>query len=356
MTRVTDTEYEKSDSRPIAYIPGLDGLRFIAFLLVFYFHFNLETGVGWYGVDLFFVISGYLITTILISIKKSGGRLFPFYVRRALRILPLYYLFLIVAIGFFGYHSGGNASLLANITHTSNLYFGYTGQWFLPKHVWSLSMEEQFYLLWPLVVLLLSVPNLQRLLRYMIMSAVLARIAAHLAGFSPTAIYTLPWFRWDTLGSGALLALSIESHDPIVSFISRYRWKFLILSVLVIWCATAGNIVKNASLAWPAIGFSSVILACGCLVAAVINRDYLVNVLEVAPLRFLGKISYGLYLWHPLVRWLLIKYFGEMWGNPANQDPLIIALTLLGTVLIASVSWFLFERPILSLKRVVAYS
>src|SRR5579859_2038499 len=202
-------------------IPALDGLRGMAILLVLLLHATLAiepearterflafwTSGGWAGVDLFFVLSGFLITGILWDTKGRSGFLRAFYARRALRILPLYYLVLALLIFAIGRGAIAGFEPLYWL-HLSD--FALAHGWFSDARYngqWSLAIEEQFYLVWPALVLLLGRRRLLGICAILIGLALASRIALVFDGAASVAIYVLPWCRMDTLATGAALAL-----------------------------------------------------------------------------------------------------------------------------------------------------
>lgn len=202
-------------------MPALDGIRGIAILLVMTIHYfndpqpgldNLVhkvTDGGWMGVDLFFVLSGFLITGILLDANGGAHYFISFYGRRALRIFPLYYLYLVLLWAVFGI-----ATTWPYWTYLLNIQIAINGQWpAIPyvAHLWSLAIEEQFYLLWPLVVLLCSRRTLMRLcLAIVALSPMLRAWVLH-AGVASRAVSVLTPTRVEGLLAGALLAVLVRT-------------------------------------------------------------------------------------------------------------------------------------------------
>ena len=220
-------------------VPELDGLRGVAVLLVLFHHFVIYSGItgdvvvdrvvstlasyGWVGVDLFFVLSGFLITGILYDTKTQPGYFRNFYSRRALRIFPLYF-------GFFALSllaapvllSPDDGQKLVDMqgwywTYMTNIEVVMAGQWPAPQHLnhfWSLAIEEQFYLIWPMAVLALSHRHLVRLAVGCMATALLLRITAPF-GMSALDAYVLLPTRMDSLAAGALVALLVRSDNGL---------------------------------------------------------------------------------------------------------------------------------------------
>ncbi|NQV27245.1 MAG: acyltransferase, partial [Rhodopirellula sp.] len=211
------------------HIPALDGVRGIAILMVMSHHFTIigsanpvekaVSGVlqlGWAGVDLFFVLSGYLITGILLDSKRSPHYYRNFYARRVLRIFPLYYAVVLLTFLVLPRLDGSLAQILSNtegsigwyITYLSNFamsrgnHFGYG----MLNVTWSLAIEEQFYLVWPLFVCVMRPQTLLRLCLSLIVGAPLLRLSLVLQSASWVTVYTMPFCRIDALAFGALVA------------------------------------------------------------------------------------------------------------------------------------------------------
>jgi len=206
-------------------MPQLDGLRALAVSGVMFQHFFgnyyllprlLE--VGDLGVRLFFVLSGFLITGILLQCRDGldgantvGGAALRFYARRALRILPVFYV--VLAVATLMDLDPVRESLAWHMAYLSNFYLAKQGFWDgCVSHLWSLAVEEQFYLIWPVVVLMTPRQWLARVIGAAIVVGILSPSAALLAGANPIAATVLPNSCLDTLGMGALLALF--AHDP----------------------------------------------------------------------------------------------------------------------------------------------
>jgi peptidoglycan/LPS O-acetylase OafA/YrhL len=330
------------------HVPALDGARGVAILLVLVFHFAgpfpgepdlpskiVRAGMagGWIGVDLFFVLSGFLITrNLLADGGETRGALGRFWRNRALRIFPAYYLFLIAQALF---TSTPNAS-----------YWLYYCNWTQPfdpvelgssrSHLWSLAIEEQFYLLWPLAVLSLSRQRLVRLCWAIVALAPLLRGAALLAHIEPMLVYRGTLFRIDALVWGALIALG-----------TRWRglpWLGAALTVpLVIACRGFAFGAAPMQIA----GYSVIAIFFAGVVGWAAARSP--RWLELRGLRLAGRYSYGAYLLHwPLAAagW---DYFHrrpagllEEFGWIALQTTLVFAA--------AALSYELVEKRFLKLR------
>ena len=345
------------------HMPQLDGLRTLAVSLVFLHHWTeLGRGLGIIGVQLFFVLSGFLITGILLRLCASveSGRqsvafsLRQFYARRFLRIFPLYYacLLLFVAMNRFGIRETAPWHFL----YLSNVLFflqGHFGGSF--SHFWSLAVEEQFYLFWPLVVLLTPRARLPWMLGVMILIGPLTRAGIFLSGGEHFAQHsTLLPANLDTLGLGALAAWWVTERGGIPTVVKR----------AAPWLVVLG-FAEMVAARMPAGG--SVIVLLDSLAVAVVSVWLVLSaargfhgwagaILENPVMVYLGRISYGLYVWHMfapafLRNVLKAAHLPEAW----NQGVIGFTLSFVGTVAVASVSWFLIERPLNDLKRRFPY-
>jgi len=312
-------------------IPSLDGLRAIAISLVVLGHWAevayqspVAGAFASLGRRIFFVLSGYLITTLMMKEyrKVSTIRLQRFYVRRAYRILPAAIAFMVPVFVIFWhdlrwYHMAAAAFYVVN--------FDFTHPWFL-GHLWSISVQEQFYLLWPSV--------LKKWYRYRIIIplvviafAPLYRIACHFAGLHGRADETFPAVA-DILAIGCLTAI-FETRLPQI----RVWWAALMICPIVFVPIHMGILRFHTTplmlfLLWPALHFS----IAGLLMHAVQKPYWILN---VNPVMWLGKISYGLYLWQQLFAY----------GN--HPRPWYFVFFAVG---MAAASYYLLEQPMLRLR------
>lgn len=322
--------------------PALDGLRAVAVIGVIASHAGL-IGLGWVGVDIFFGLSGYLITGILLDAKlpsvTARDYFVAFYMRRALRILPLAWCVLVIVCAWRGQWSG------------FGWYLGYVVNW-LPQsppprdlgHYWSLAVEEQFYLLWPAVVFASS---RRTLLRVTIAFILLDTALRFYFSMWPPAFAT-PQFRdlatftrADTLLVGALLA----QHERHRGFGREVAWAMPVLlatgaTLVAIRQLERVNLVPvlTNNLKWPVITLG---VAAGLAITLVRQP----RVLQWRWLAWIGQISYGVYIIHALFGgWLHSRF-------TLAQAPLIFLIQIGITLPLAAASWYLFESPILRLKR-----
>ena len=360
-------------------IPGLDGLRAIAFLLVFALHTGyLE--IGWVGVSLFYVLSGFLITGILLDMKKalaSKEYFFKFYGRRFLRIFPLYYfyLFLVVTVCTWlisqHYRPRYMQTTLDQIWYA--VLYVYDFFWataafqhsnFL-DHFWSLSVEEQFYILWPFLILRVPDRSLKKLFIAFIIAGPVFRLGFYfihalgifsfLAESPAQAIYPLPFSHMDAFALGAYISrftipkaktqiLILLALVPLTGFTAQYL--------------ATGEIGMFSAFGYPLLlpnsyqfiwGYSLVNYLFAVLIYGVARERWLVRLLDVRPLAYLGRISYGLYVYHFPIIWFSAR-IADLGVEPPLLKPLTALIALTATILVSSISFFLLERPALNLK------
>lgn len=347
----------------------IDGLRFVAFLAVFLVHSDVARfWWGSYGVSLFFVISGFLITRILISYESRSRRelLRSFYWRRALRIFPAYYVVLVVAAATIGI-----AYLPAFVFYVMNWgIFFYT--WIDPAvadmawdpvrmrgvHFWSLCVEEQFYLLFPLLFSLLQ-PGRARLRGLLALWALCIGFRLVFATFLPWTAYGLiPLVCGEYLVAGAVGAVVMEGTSRAAESVraAARQWLFpaglaLVVTLFAVFAPEAPSI-NHVTHPPPmqtllALGFLAMVLGLWQT-----DNRWLLAVFNYAPFRFLGRISYGLYLIH-LFMWPLVDWLSRHSAAIRALPSFAVRLGL--TILLAAAMWHLVEAPMLKLKARFAY-
>jgi peptidoglycan/LPS O-acetylase OafA/YrhL len=325
-----------------AHIPELDGLRGIAIALVFVYHchprlasLHLESVAewGWIGVNLFFVLSGFLITSILADSRRDPHYFRNFYARRALRIWPVYVLLLVIYYFVLplpyrdptAAASFRNAPWLLYALLIQNLFTVKIPAAIGPT--WSLAIEEQFYLAWAPAVRFLSAPFLIPLLVAVFIASPFLRMAG---GRWFTPVHTVTHL--DGLAIGSLIALSLRSFPLATAAWRRIGWALIVLSSAGFLITRTHTYAFTDSLL--SLGFA------GMLMAAIFaeGRGFYSAGLRLPPLRFLGRVGYSLYLFHILCFILL--------GNFA-----VVAVRFAVSVAVASLLWYGFESRILRLKR-----
>jgi len=324
----------------------MDGLRFIAVTAVLIEHFASFIGekfhLGFFGVDLFFVISGFLITEGLLAegeTRSPKAALRRFYLKRFLRIFPIYYLVLILSIIF--YRPFFEIAIWS-FTYTINYYPAITGNWVLPPygHLWSLAVEEQFYFFWPCLVLFLPRKFFFPALCIIFVSSLIYFLLKHNWLELPSRMYSLCL--------GAFLAfLKTKFPDKYALQLQKKVTITFVLAVIVYFFDMA-------------VGIS--IFSFGLVFLASNNayKGWFKKFLQNRTVAYVGKISYGVYLYHMFIAFILGKYLIDpLWSNfnfdffPVLQYHkwlLELPLYFLLSVLIAHISFVLIEKPILKLK------
>jgi len=341
------------------HLPSLDGVRGIAVLLVLAYHAwpSPWTAFGWTGVDLFFVLSGFLITGILFDGREDAQRGRTFYIRRVLRILPLYYAVLalmFIVLPLVHRPPGAEYQQLARDqvwywTYTSNWLFGLQRppHFNYMNHFWSLAVEEQFYLMWPVIVWHTSRRTAMRIAAGAIVGAFVLRIVLASAGVWWLATYFLTPCRMDGLAVGALIALALRAPgDPAVTARrvtdGMLRGAIGVAALAVTVLALGRHGFAATARVPDSMYLSAEAWIFGWLVS--IAATHQPRVLQWAPLRAAGKYSYGLYVIHPFVLAFLTAY----WLNAGDFE------RGLGVVVIsAALAWLSYngyEKHFLRLK------
>jgi peptidoglycan/LPS O-acetylase OafA/YrhL len=368
--------------RPQAgFIPALDGLRGVAIILVMLHHFTYyrpTAGVdlligsvllfGWSGVDLFFVLSGFLITGILLDTRDSKRYFQTFYARRTLRIFPLYYLVLFIALVVLPKFPAVNAVVAGPIdlppqwpywlylTNFAIADRGWVHGWV--DVAWSLAIEEHFYLLWPLVVWLCPPRVVAALCAVIILAEPAARTFARTSFDEGLPIYVLTWFRVDGLAVGALLA--VAQRRGLLPLLDRWAPIAVIAGVAgIVVCAIMGGHTWYWNRWMQQYGYSLIAITAGAMLVSAINRpaDSLWSrMMRAGWLRAFGKYSYALYLIHlPVMRLVHAYVFNPedyltLGIAPWNAQILFYAAATAPAFALAWLSWRFFEAPILKLK------
>ena len=358
-------------------LKGVDELRAVAILLVFLYHAD-EThfGFGWVGVQMFFVISGFLITRILIQSRTTleGAEFFKnFYGRRALRIFPLYFLYLggvamiaAIAIDAFGYDADGHFRLFRqqlpygltytyNVFHASAAFQGTA----LITHLWSLAAEEQFYFVWPFVIYAVPKRLYKTVFVSILVAGPLVRLAVwlYLDGSQPawaladheTAIYVLPTTHFDAFALGGLFCMA----PPRKAATQAAVFGALLLAVTLSLEAISpdarlgGTLGLRLGMPGPGFrfvwGYTALNYFFGCVLIGAIA--YATRTGHGSrPLAYLGRISYGIYVYH----YGILSGIKTVAGKFAPELPTagIAALAIVATVAVSAASFHWFENPI----------
>jgi peptidoglycan/LPS O-acetylase OafA/YrhL len=359
------------------YIPELDGLRALAVILVLLVHFGppadigsglwkLES-VGWIGVDLFFVLSGFLITGILLDTREEQFFYRNFYIRRILRIFPLYYFVLLVGtLVFIGWHGAFDRDLYRRL-YEIFWYFCYLGNFriafknhepslaFLAP-LWSLQIEEQFYLIFPFLVRKVRPVVLFRILVcVVVLSGPLRWVLYHQRPQSVLVLFMASPFRLDGLALGALVALRLRMGPWRIRL--AHVVGLAVASFGALWAYSGWSDYPWSSGKTLTFGFSIIALAFTSLLLWVLyfRGTWQTSWLR-GPLLYIGKISYGIYLLQAPAYVLVLTatsrlgrhlFVEEGWHTTSWWA---FGLVCIVTVSFATVSWYFLERPILKLK------
>lgn len=347
------------------YLKGFDGLRALAALSVILFHLDTPGfALGWSGVPLFFVISGFLITGILLDLRAAsapsiGGYLRTFYIRRTLRIFPLYYAYLGIACVLALAAHSVIPDLWSYVIYLQNYTLGaskFEHPWVL-GHTWSLAVEEQFYLVWPLVVWWAGRRYLPAVIVATIAISIITRIAiTHYTG-NPFLQFTTLLSCADGLVMGAALSLAHREGTLKARAVPFFLVSASLLA-LSLWIVGYENLWTPLRWATGWLGdylFSILCLFFTAVLALLVRSQALQQALEWPPLRALGKISYGLYLYHGLILIVIDRLIGYHTAPHTVSLWLLRAVTVLtGTIAISWLSFRYFENPLLRYKDVLA--
>jgi peptidoglycan/LPS O-acetylase OafA/YrhL len=371
-----------SDPGGFAHLPPLDGIRGLAIGLILVHHHLSANNVSssrllsvaiavreslWVGVDLFFVLSGFLITGILFDALASPHLLRNFYGRRCVRIVPLYYLALAVlglmSLPFAMRWNGAQWLLLAYLQNTP-LWIGHAIPHPLADfsgHLWSLALEEQFYLAWPLLVLLLR--DRRRLMRAALLlsaAAVVVRILLVTHGASFEYTYKMLPCRMDALLLGSWFALALRGPERAV--LRRCcRPVFLAASLLLFgWALDRHGLLWQKDAALNAVGYTLIAIAAVALIGMSLDSQSRAGRLCSSPrLRLLGRYSYGIYVWHMILGGLAARPVPALAQHFVHGKlPLLLiggAAAIVFSILLGVASYHLFEVHFLRLKRYFAY-
>lgn len=350
------------DARSFSHVPGLDGVRAFAVIFVMALHYGVlfnrsargAFAGGFIGVDVFFVLSGFLITSLLVREKAATGGLSfrRFYIRRALRLLPAMFGFLAVNLAFVSIIGENVRATLRQsvyvIFYVSNFAQSYFDRPMFRSSLsltWSLSIEEQFYLIWP-ALLLFGILRFARSRNQVLLVIGLGALASALirAGIYNDGLgYPAAYIRTDAHADGLLIGAGAAL---------LWRWRMVPLRYLNQLATISALGLVAIAILYPKTnsamflgGFTAVALMTAIVILGVVeNRFSLMPVVEWAPLRTLGRVSYGVYLYHALGLRIAARHIPH-----ENAVPLTIAGLSVAAVLVAT-SWFVIEQPFLRLK------
>ena len=370
-------------SKSLNHIYALDGLRGVAVLLVCIAYFyqvdelalyvsNKYLGIisfklsqiGLRGVDLFFILSGYLITRILINTKESNNYFSSFYMRRFFRIFPLYYMVLFLSFFVLPNFIESNKEIELIVEHQwklwayiSNMFFIYPVSWDIDSfpnfgHFWSLAVEEHFYLFWPFLIYFARKNTLKFMVGVLVFS-----LLCWILGFF------VSFFNWTTLKYASVLSVGgiiayyeIYHIEVVKTYYERYKKYLIYISILLL---LSSFIPRSFGEVGEFIMFLVSLYFFSTLVIVTIFSDKKSNILSNNTLIFFGKISYGIYVYHGMLRPYFKTWFYEpLYANFSNGIIVAIIYTIISTIIsvaIAYVSWEVFEKHMIKLKKYFAY-
>ncbi|HLO84525.1 MAG TPA: acyltransferase [Nostocaceae cyanobacterium] len=369
------------------YMPVLNGYRGIAILLVFLCHcvsdilgepvnplvsfYQKIMQFGWCGVDAFFVLSGFLITGILLDNRDKPNYFKNFYVRRIIRIFPVYYILLILFLGVIrpltrSYEPPNDLDSFQiwYWFYLENLQWVWQGKFDIGpiSHFWSLAVEEQFYLVYPLLIYLIPRKFLSHFLGILIVGVLLYRnwlLLTNPVNFQLTAgIYVNTFCRLDSLAIGSLIALWMRSEIMIPWLVKIAPIAMIVSSIglMIIFVIQGGVTLWTAGM--DSIGFTLLAIFFGSLIVLSITKpqnSFLPRLLNWPPLQALGMISYGFYVYHCPLGFTLIDIIYQYTEKYIGKYFILchlIAVFFFGilTLAVSLLSWYFLEQPFLKLK------
>jgi peptidoglycan/LPS O-acetylase OafA/YrhL len=349
----------------VKQIPELNGLRGAAFLFVFLFHTlrlppthflpnaaNAICRSGWLGVDLFFVLSGFLITGILLGYREELDRYRIFYTRRVLRIFPIYYLVVLfvffVTPVFSDFFLPLEQLKLYFLTYTYNFWIVFTDTWAKVgalDHFWSLCIEEQFYLVWPFIIFTLANRNLKRFCVFVFLLSLCMKISIAARVDDWFVIYVFPLGRLEGFASGAFVAILHEE-----GFVRRNRHTVLIALLLSAVLLALGIILDGFHMRDRAVvagipAIASLFFASLIYLLIAEGDTLMKKLMRNRVLTLFGRYSYGLYVYHYIIWYVLVSYFSL--ARKAMSTSLVVMVVSLP---ISILSYHLYEKMFLRLK------
>ena len=356
-----------------ARIPALDGIRGLAIFLVLVWHIPVKALRGhmpnhpllswfldlgrftWSGVELFFVLSGFLIGGILLDAAQSPTYFSTFYIRRAYRILPLYFAVVMLTLAIYGTNQWGWAKVIAELSwylvFLQNFQTAVTGVYAFHglSMTWSLAVEEQFYLTLPLVIRFVRRRALHWLLVAVVVGAPLLRIfVIYVLKLPWIASYILTPCRADTLSLGVLIAIAMRSPSPWEKLAANRKYlyaAFALVGSLGIWMLLSD--FQPFTMKLFGLEYSLLAVLYALLLLCTLISPALTSVFSFRPLRFIGSIAYGLYLFHGMVTFVLfsiLQRFGLAGSQVAGFSAWLATAPL--SIGLAALSWKYFEKPL----------
>lgn len=336
------TATHQSAEKPV-YYPWLDCIRGTAVLLVLFYHnfsFLSWSAYGYLGVDIFFVLSGFLITNILCTGNSNTSLLKNFYARRILRIFPVYFAALLFVFFIYPALTQPVYNQYYFLEHQYWFYF-FLQNWLyiihplektgILNHLWSIAVEEQFYLIWPLLFVCFGRRrSLTTLLAITIAILPLLRSILYLRGYKQAPLYTFS--RFDGIPAGCIIAL-------LKSYMPQLAKRFFLVSCIFLFSLHAIYVlaIRHTAIPYfPCIGYTTVSIAAAWLVFWVCNKPQK-QLLAVRLLSYTGKISYGLYIYH----WIFFTLLSSLTGKYLAQYLMMAPrnVTLVSSLLISGLAY-----------------
>lgn len=383
--------FSSSQNKLSDYQPALDGLRAVAIIWVLLHNGAFEQALsfdsllkklmdtvlnsGWMGVQLFFVLSGFLITGILVDAKsqRTPNLFRNFYMRRVVRIFPIYYLFLFATF-IASFLVMPIPDWLGEAYTQKWWFFLYLNNWVQPfqevgfAHLWSLAVEEQFYLFWPIIVIALSTARLYLACLLMVIVAIAFRVwmMAGDTAYGESAAYVMTFARIDALALGALLAIFLRQENSYHKIKRTILFVSLVAGLYFVVVLLSEHGIANVSSGWPILNQSFAAMLFVALIYYSLNlgdsgkkAELLQKLLSVGWLCSIGRYSYAIYIFHLPISHLLhehvsvhfITWFGPVDGVTGPVVFILDQLILFGSCyLLAWCSWRIVEKPFLAMK------
>ena len=353
-----DIQYRRGHSKSI------DGIRGCAIILVLIYHcleitffpYSVLSKIGWIGVDLFFVLSGFLITGILYDTKGSKNYLSVFLFKRILRIFPLYYLalsifFIVLLIpnitstnSFL--NKGHFDDIIYYLTFTQNIRFSMHGFGItdILNHFWSLAIEEQFYLVWPIIIMF---TKRNKIILISILIIIIALVTRNIYPFFPFS-YVFTLARIDALAIGGITAILIRRN---ITFLNKYTlYIFTILLVLLSYIVLITKSVYIDDIYLIRYGYTLFDVLFASIIILTFDSKrigkFIGYFFENSLLRFLGKYSYGIYVYH----WLLYRGLYMYLETKYSLSSIFILPFILFVIIVSVLSYNLYEKKFLEFK------
>ena len=328
------------------YLKGLDGIRAIAALGVFVFHMNENlhlptTMLGPSGVTIFFALSGFLITFLMLKEidKTNTVNIGSFYVRRCLRIWPLYFFYLLIVViarQIFDW------DLLYYVFFLGNFPFVFGEP--LPHlgHYWSLAVEEQFYLFWPFLIKYSK--NIIRNLILFLSVYFIIKLAINIGIGGTTEIYKLVYItKFDCMALGGIVACLYFKNHSVIKILSTWYMQLLAISIIVLVAINRFHIV---SIVDPYF----ITLATLIFVVSQSKGSYRIINLDNLVMNFLGKISFGIYVYHGFIMHLIVPVLKKLQLSQSIEYVVIYISCFVLTILVSYLSYRFIESPFLKMK------